>query len=155
MAEEVFNKAGDRTVYERLSLSEQDRARLAEISERQRIETERLRREQQARRDQDLAEARHEIVTRHSRPRLKPSWDRGRVPSKGKVEALACRSVQDWNQRELDQLNLRFEEEKHDIVSRAFSDCRETIEESRAQKKRDRFVTRYRSRSRDEGDRGR
>jgi len=155
MAEREFNEAGNRTVYENLNLKEQDRKRIDEISKRQRSETRHLRKQHEARRDQDMAAARQVIVTQHNRPRLKPGWDKGRLSSKGKVEYLAYRNVQANNQRELDLLNSQFEGEKNDIISRSFlQDCK-AISKCREQRKRDRKVTRYRSRNRDKGDRGR
>jgi len=155
VAEQEFNEAGERAAYEQLALSEQDRRRLDRIAQKQRIENARLRRDQRARRDQDLAEARQEIVRRHNRPDLKPSWDKGTVLPRWKVEMLAGRLVQARNQRERDDLNAGVEREKNDIVSRSFFYCREAMEAERQQRKADRRATRYRSRDRDDGGRDR
>ena len=155
VAEREFNEAGNRTVYENLNLKEQDRKRIDEISKRQRSEIRHLRKQHEARRDQDMAAARQEVVTQHNILRLKPGWDKARLLSKGNVEYLADRNVKATNHRELNLSNTQFEKEKNDIISRSFLQDREAINKCREQRKRDRKVTRYRSRNRDKGDRGR
>ena len=155
MAEREFNKAGDRSVYEDLNLKEQDRKQIEEISKRQRSELLRLRRQQSDRWERDMATARKEVTMQHNRPHLKPGWDKDGPLPKGKVEQLAYRTVKSKNQQELDLLHTQFEKEKNDIISRSFFHDRDAITKSREQRKRDRKVTRYRSRSRDKGDRGR
>lgn len=155
MAEREFNNAGNRRVFENLNLKEQDRRRIEAISKRQRAELLRLRRQQKERWAQDMAAARQKIVTQHNRPSLKPAWNKGGPLPKGKVEQLAYRTVQSKNQQQINLLNAQFEKEKNDIISRSFLQDRNAIDKSREQRKRDRKVTRYRSRSRDKGDRGR
>ncbi|MEW8547965.1 MAG: hypothetical protein AB2693_31040 [Candidatus Thiodiazotropha sp.] len=155
MAESEFNKAGDRSVYEDLNLKEQDRKRIETISKRQRSELKRLRRQQSERWERDMAMARKKVSMQHNRPRLKPGWDKGGPLPKGKIEQLAYRSVKSKNRQELNLLNAQFEKEKNDIISRSFLQDRDAITKSREQRKRDRKVTRYRSRSRDTEDRGR
>ena len=155
MVDRDFSDAADREAYERLNLSEKDKKKVEEISKQQRAEIKHLENMQKERWDKDMATARKEIVKQHAKPKLKPSWDKGRAIPKEKVESLARRTVLAQHQQERDVLNARFEQEKNDIISLAFLEDRAAIKADSEQKKRDRSVTRSRPRKSDKDGRGR
>ena len=155
MSEDDFNKASNRKTYKHLKLTAEDREKLDEIEKRQRKEIKELKKAQRERREEDFAAALQKILLQHPRPELKPEWDKGRHMTRDQAEKEARKKVAAENAQELHDLNTAFEKEKSDLVSWAFLEDRAVLETDRKQQKRDRDMTRHRSKRREKGDRGR
>lgn len=155
MVNREFNDASIPKPQEHQDLPNWVRKKLKSITYRQWAALRRLRKEQQERNDRDMVQARKEIVTQHNTLTLKPTWEKGGPMSRDKIEMLAAQKVRANNYQECDQLNATFEQEKAELINRAYQKKQKTVNQDKDLIKRYRKATRTRSRGRDIGGRGR
>lgn len=141
MAEREFTKAVNRKAYEQENLHDAEKKRFSEIEQRQNQENNRLNDAHKERYEQDLINARKEILAQRQKQELTPKNVSKTALSREKIELLARNNVQEKNQKQSNELNKQFEKQKDNILDKQFSEERKAIEAMREQKKIDRETT--------------